>query len=78
MFCTRCAGSGEILGNGMIMDVCTTCDGHGYYDPTEKAAVPIDKKSPSYKDAIRDIKKLNPKLTRKDAEKIFEETYNQV
>lgn len=32
MFCARCAGSGKIMGNGMIPAECVQCAGKGNYE----------------------------------------------
>lgn len=74
MFCSRCGGTGEIYGNGMIMIDCSTCEGYGSYEPKEKT---IDKKSKAYKDAIKELMVVNPEMTRAEAIKLFEDTYNK-
>lgn len=33
MFCARCAGSGKIMGNGLVFIDCTQCVGKGHYEP---------------------------------------------
>jgi DnaJ-class molecular chaperone len=79
MFCSRCGGTGELYGNGMVRIDCSTCDGYGSYEEKEVVKpVRIDKKSKAYKDAIKEIMALNPETTREEAVKLFEETYNKV
>lgn len=83
MFCSRCAGTGEILGNGMIMIECITCEGDGEYSldkpaNDENTDVKIDKRSSHYKDAIKEIMQLNPDISRDKAAKMFEDTYSKV
>jgi DnaJ-class molecular chaperone len=83
MFCSKCAGCGEIMGNGMIMMDCPKCDGYGEYHETkpandDKSEMKIDKRSSHYKDAIKEIMELNPKLSRQKAAKMFEDTYDKV
>ncbi len=79
MFCSTCAGSGKVLGNGMILTECKDCEGFGRVsaEKPEKSAK-IDKKSKPYKDAIKEIMGLNPAISREDAAKMFEETYEKV
>lgn len=79
MFCGRCGGTGEIRGNGMIMIDCSQCYGTGDYVPSSEPEMKnINKKSKVYQDAIKEIMGLNPKITRSQAAKMFEETYNKV
>ena len=33
MFCTKCNGTGQYLGNGMMMADCNRCDGYGTISP---------------------------------------------
>ncbi len=79
MFCSRCAGSGKICGNGMIVDDCSTCGGEGSYEPGEVVKTKrIDKKSKAYKEAINEIMAINPNIDRGEAARMFEETYDKV
>ncbi len=83
MFCSRCAGTGEILGNGMIMMECSACDGDGECSAVkssndETQDIKIDKRSSHYKDAIKEIMQLNPDISREKAAKMFEDTYSKV
>lgn len=79
MFCSRCAGTGEIVGNGMMLIDCVDCFGSGDKTaPRVEEPVKIDRKSKAYKDAIKEIMDLNPDLSREDAIKMFEETYDKV
>lgn len=82
MFCIKCAGSGELLGNGMVTIKCTDCAGTGDFEDVEEIEPPknvkIDKKSKAYVEAIHDIMRLNPDITRKEAAKLFKETYDKV
>lgn len=79
MFCSLCAGQGQIMGNGMIMKECSQCDGHGDYEPSTKYnAQKINKRSKAYKQAIEEIMALNPSISRVEAAKMFEDTYDRV
>lgn len=75
MFCSRCAGTGEVFGNGMILQDCPCIGGESINDV--KPFKTIDKRSAPYKTAIKEIMDLNPKITRAEAVKLFEETYNK-
>lgn len=85
MFCTSCAGMGEIRGNGMLMEDCRICSGEGQIDDkspekseiSEKSCIPIDKRSKAYKEAISDIMALNPDITRDEAVKMFNSAYDK-
>ena len=76
MRCIKCAGSGKFLGNGMILIDCPDCDGSGDFEEPKKVA--IDKSSKAYKDAIKEIMVSSPGITRADAAKMFEDTYDAV
>lgn len=77
--CLACAGSGQILGNGMIIADCKTCDGSGKVSEEsvkKVAAAPVvDRRSVAYKDAIKDIQDSNPDLTKDDAVKLFDKAF---
>ncbi len=89
MFCTKCAGSGEYRGNGMITVTCTSCFGHGLLDDkdeeeTEKLAMEtgvidkkIDRRSKAYRDAIKKIMDINPSITYQDSVKMFEKEFER-
>jgi hypothetical protein len=81
MKCTRCNGTGKYMGNGMIMANCYLCDDEG--DMVETNAVvseidQIDRKSESYKKAIKDIRAVNPGISKKEAVKMFNDAYQKV
>lgn len=82
MLCYRCNGTGKYLGNGMMQTDCNICDGltgtTGAKDSIATKDVKIDRRSQSYKDSIKEIMALNPDLTKEDAVKLFDETYNKV
>ena len=74
--CIRCCGTGKYLGNGMMMTDCELCNNN--YTMSNHKPIPIDKidrKSDSYKAAIKEIMELNPKISRKDAIKMFNDAY---
>lgn len=82
MRCIRCGGTGKYLGNGMMLIDCNRCDGFGNEIEENIDKKPeknsIDKRSKAYKDAIKDIMKLDSNLSRFDAEMMFEKTYDKV
>ncbi|CEG60941.1 hypothetical protein [Legionella micdadei] len=82
MLCYRCKGTGKYFGNGMIQTDCDKCDGYGNSwsenDSDNLSHRSIDKRSKAYKDAIKDIMKLDPKISRQEAEKMFQKTYDKI
>lgn len=74
MLCIKCGGTGQYLGNGFIMTDCNMCN--GYSEEIEAPPlVNIDRRTKSYQKAIKEIMDLNPKITRNDAVKMFDEAY---
>jgi predicted nucleic acid-binding Zn-ribbon protein len=75
--CIRCGGSGNYLGNGMIMTNCELCDDDEIY-PAKKYAPSlnkIDRRSKSYRDALKEIRKVNPDINADEAVRLFDEAY---
>lgn len=75
--CCRCGGSGLYMGNGMIMTECNLC---GDDKPVKKkfpSLDKIDRRSKSYITAINDIMSTS-NISRNEAVKVFDETYNNV
>jgi len=79
MICHRCNNTGKYLGNGMMQADCTLCDDTALSAspslPTTSAT--LDRRSKSYKTAIDDIMTLNPKISRADAVKMFDDAYDK-
>lgn len=71
--CIRCGNTGRYLGNGMMMTDCELCAEKEEKETQEATPVKIDRKSKSYKDAIKDIMLSSPGLTRVEAVKLFED-----
>lgn len=71
--CLICQGSGRVMGGGMIFHDCKDCDGFGKIKNIgdEISYLQITQ-SESYKDAVADIKKMDPKLTTDDADKLLQ------
>jgi hypothetical protein len=84
MFCKKCGGSGKFLGNGMITMNCRECSNKKHVDSSiskledNNSKFKIDKKSKAYVEAIRDIMTLNPEISRREAAKIFSETFDKL
>ncbi|HEX4044671.1 MAG TPA: hypothetical protein VHZ76_03280 [Gammaproteobacteria bacterium] len=78
MLCLRCGGTGEYRGQGMMMKDCELCTSLPVKPIKEPPIDSIDKKSPEYKTAIKQIMALNKDLTKADAVKLFEKTYVQI
>jgi hypothetical protein len=75
MLCYRCGGTGRYLGIGMMMTDCTVCIDEESELPYSEPEV--DRKSKSYKKAIKDIMAINPDITRKEAVIIFDKAYKK-
>lgn len=82
--CIRCCGTGKYLGNGFIMTTCTLCDEDGYMIPVEnknlnasKPSIKLDRRSESYRKAIKELMNTNSSLTRQEAVKLFDEAYSK-
>lgn len=77
--CCRCQGSGMYLGNGMIMTECNLCGDNAQETKISPPSLDkIDRRSKSYKKTIDDLMGLNPKLSRDEAVKLFDETYEKI
>ena len=76
MLCHRCGGTGKYLGNGMMMTRCTLCDPNNKIVKIEEPV--IDRKSSSYKQAIKDIMSINPTISRADAVILFDTAYKKL
>jgi len=79
--CIRCGGTGQYMGNGMMLVYCD-CDDMDAKKETEQKTPPplnkIDRRSAAYRIAISNLMKSYPKLSRHDAIKLFNDTYDKV
>lgn len=88
--CLNCAGSGQVLGNGMIIDECKSCFGVGKIDDVDtnssgsvhsddngSAKHIIDKRSKAYRQSIKELLKTDPSLTITQAQELFENAYKK-
>jgi DnaJ-class molecular chaperone len=73
--CSACMGSGKIMGGGMIFKDCPECGGVGKILPKEPVKATIDKTSPHYKQAIKELRAKG--LKQKEAEKVFQEEFER-
>jgi hypothetical protein len=71
--CMVCAGSGKVMGGGMMMWDCDDCDGNGKILIIEEP-----KDSASYKEAIESIKALDPSIDDEKAKEIFDEEFKKI
>jgi len=85
MRCKVCVGQGEVLGGGFMMMDCRECRGTGVMSTTppvtggtDSVSKGLDKRSKSYKQAIRKIADLHPDMSREECEKIFDEEYEKI
>ncbi len=76
--CIKCNDTGQYLGNGMIMTDCNLCKDKSSSKNSPPTLDKIDRKSESYQKALRDLMDLNPKMSKRDAEKLFDKTYEEV
>lgn len=71
--CNICAGSGQVMGGGMLMWDCDKCDGSGKIIKEQPKKFAIKKESKHYKKAIKELQELDPNLTDEDAQKVMDE-----
>lgn len=72
--CACCAGSGKVMGGGMISERrCDHCYGTGKPQPEHKIDYKKAKKTKSYKDAKRRLQDKDVTLSDEDAEKMLDD-----
>lgn len=71
--CMPCAGSGKIMGGGMLIQDCVSCDGLGKLEKDLKT-----REAESYSKAIKEIKALYKNMTDDEAKKIFDEEFEKL
>lgn len=74
--CLSCAGSGQILGGGMIRRDCFDCNGSG---KPEKITIDYTKakNTKAYKNAKKRLRKSNQNLSEEDAENLLDQELNK-
>lgn len=83
MRCPVCLGEGEMMGGGFMMQTCTRCAGDGYIHEFKQnliehqATKEVDKRSKSYKDAVKSIQKEYD-CSYEEARKYFDEEYEKL
>lgn len=73
MRCSKCQGSGQIMGNGMMFHDCDCDDGQEH----APKVVTINRRSKEYRDAIDKIMKSGD-CSREDAVKVFESEFDKI
>ncbi len=73
MRCSKCQGSGTVMGNGMMYHDCDCDDGQ---EPEAKP-VQINKRSKAYREAIEKIM-ASGDVTREEAVKVFESEFDKI
>lgn len=73
MRCSKCQGSGEIMGNGMMFKQCDCDDGR----VREVQPIQIDKRSKAYREAITRLMETSD-CTREEAVIMFESEFNKI
>lgn len=76
--CSTCAGSGQVMGGGMMMWDCDSCDGAGKIIKQEPRKFKMSKTDKSYKKAVKEIQDLDPSLTKEEAQKIMDDELARV
>lgn len=82
--CKRCAGTGIVMGGGMMRMDCDDCDGIGKVYPDDVDATPlardfvIDKRSKSYREAIKKLKSIHPDKSDLEISEIFEKEFDKL
>lgn len=79
--CIRCGGTGQYMGNGMMLVYCDCDEMENNKEMKQKEAPPlnkIDRRSAAYRTAIDKLMTSYPKLSRHDAIKLFNDTYDKV
>jgi len=71
--CLRCGGTGQYLGNGMMLADCDCSE--VLQKAIDSAEVEIDRKSKHYKEAINKLMKLHKNMSRAEAVALFDKTY---
>ena len=72
--CVPCGGSGKMMGGGMMLLDCDTCDGLGkVIVPDEDDIDYLAKNTEHYQKAKEEIKKIDDKISDDEAEKILDE-----
>ena len=75
MRCSRCFGSGSLMGNGMMMIDCD-CD-NGIVVDKKPVVVTIDKRSAEYRKAIKNIMETSG-VNREAAVSLFDSEFNKI
>lgn len=79
--CIRCNGTGSYRGLGFMEQDCDLCNHDDYAEKEASKKIvsldKVDRRSKSYKDAIKDIMKLDKKITRQEAERMFDDAYQK-
>lgn len=79
--CIRCGGTGQYMGNGMMLVYCDCDETENSMEMKQNKAPPlnrIDRRTEAYRNAISNLMKSYPKLTRHEAIKLFNDTYDKV
>lgn len=72
--CSSCAGSGRMLGGGMIQRNCDNCDGSGKLSHVDDEMGYLElKQSQRFEEAKDQLKKEFPTMTDNDADKFMTE-----
>jgi RecJ-like exonuclease len=71
--CKDCGGSGRVMGGGMMMWDCETCDGVGKIRKVDDEVADLEmRQTASYRKAIEEIKNMDSSITEEKAQEIFD------
>ena len=73
--CLLCAGSGRLMGGGMIYKDCDDCGGKGKIISLE---IVMQKDSSEYKSSLEKIKLLDDNMTNEQAKKLLDDELNKI
>lgn len=74
MRCSKCQGSGTIMGSGMMFHDCDCDNGH---IPDPKPTPKVNRRSKEYKEAIENIMQSGD-CSREEAVKVFDSEFDKI
>lgn len=76
--CVPCSGSGRLMGGGMMMMDCDSCNGKGNMDHVDDEIDYLNmKNNESYKKAKKRLQKKHPNLSDGEAEQLLDDAFEK-
>ena len=76
--CRACAGSGKIMGGGMMIKDCHECNGIGKISEIKpEPDIKTIKQTESYRQAKSRLMEKSPDLTNEEAEKLLDDAFER-